>query len=72
MPTSLRDEIVNCMSICEADYASYMLDLPEKDQRLISLIRRKMSKGMEPWYPLTRRYLGKLVYNVSVLYLFTG
>lgn len=66
--TSLRDEIINCANICSASCEDYLEALPERDQRLIAQIRKKNTKGSEPWYPLTRRYLGKLVYNVSLLY----
>ncbi|MCO5574614.1 hypothetical protein L7F22_028403 [Adiantum nelumboides] len=64
--THLRDEIVNCSNICASDHEEYLLDLPDKDQRLITAICKKLSKGSEPWYPLTRRYLAKILYNVQM------
>lgn len=66
MATTLRDEIVNCANICAANSEDYVKDLPERDIKLIAQIRKKNTKGVEPWYPLTRRYLGKLLYNVSM------
>lgn len=66
--TTLRDELVNCANICAADHGEYLKDLPEKDRALIARIRKKSTKGVEPWYPLTRRYLGKLLFNVSFEY----
>ncbi|KAI5054805.1 hypothetical protein GOP47_0029950 [Adiantum capillus-veneris] len=63
----LRDEIVNTNHICAADHESYLVTLPEKDQKLIATVRRKYAtKGTEPWYPLTRRYLGMLVFDVQI------
>ncbi|KAI5068629.1 hypothetical protein GOP47_0016974 [Adiantum capillus-veneris] len=35
-------------------------------QDLIAEVRRKYSKGAEPWYPLPRRYLARLVYDVQM------
>lgn len=62
--THIRDEIVNTNHICAADHESYIKTLPDKDQKLIATVRRKNAKGAEPWYPLTRRYLGMLVFDV--------
>lgn len=63
--THLRDEIVNCSNICAADHEEYLVGLPEKDQNIIASVRKKNTKGVEPWYPLTRRYLAKICYHVS-------
>ncbi|KAI5067819.1 hypothetical protein GOP47_0018347 [Adiantum capillus-veneris] len=62
----LRDEIVNTTHICAADHEVYLKGLPMQDQALIAEVRRKYSKGAEPWYPLTRRYLARLVYDVQM------
>ncbi|KAI5064221.1 hypothetical protein GOP47_0020891 [Adiantum capillus-veneris] len=64
--THLRDELVNCSHICAADHEAYVTGLPEKDQKLIATVRKEYSKGVEPWYTLTRRYLGKLLYDVQM------
>ncbi|MCO5613200.1 hypothetical protein L7F22_067476 [Adiantum nelumboides] len=64
--TTLRDELVSCANICFADHGEYLKDLPERDRMLIARITKKSTKGVEPWYPLTRRYLGKLVFNVQI------
>lgn len=69
--THLRDEIVNLTHICAADPKIYLKDLPEKDQKLIADVRKYYSKGEEPWYPLTRKYLAKLVYDVSKILSFS-
>lgn len=65
--THLRDEIVNLTHICGADPVVYLKALPEKDQKLIADVRKYYSKGEEPWYPLTRKYLARLVYDVSMM-----
>lgn len=71
--THLRDEIVNLTHICGADPIVYLKALPEKDQKLIADVRKYYSKGEEPWYPLTRKYLARLVYDVSgMLSLFSS
>ncbi|KAI5077627.1 hypothetical protein GOP47_0007451 [Adiantum capillus-veneris] len=36
------------------------------DQNLIAAVRKKYAKGSEPWYPLTRCYLGRLVYDIQM------
>lgn len=64
--TSLRDELVNTSNICKADQQAYLQELPEEDVKLITQIRKRSTKGEEPWFPLTRMYLGSLVYNVSM------
>ncbi|KAI5064953.1 hypothetical protein GOP47_0019648 [Adiantum capillus-veneris] len=62
----LRDEIVNMTHICAADHEVYLKGLSMQDQALIAEVRRKYSKGAKPWYPLTRRYLARLVYDVRM------
>ncbi|KAI5080347.1 hypothetical protein GOP47_0005826 [Adiantum capillus-veneris] len=62
----LRDELVNCSHICAADHEEYLKGLSEKDRSIITLVRKRYSKGAKPWYPLTRRYLGKLLYDVQI------
>ncbi|KAI5082090.1 hypothetical protein GOP47_0001833 [Adiantum capillus-veneris] len=62
----LRDEIVNLTHICAADSNVYLKALPEKDQKLIADLRKYYSKGDEPWYPLTQKYLARLVYDVHM------
>ncbi|MCO5608266.1 hypothetical protein L7F22_062472 [Adiantum nelumboides] len=64
--THLRDELVNCTNICGANHDAYLRALPEKDQKIISDVRKKHTKGSEPWYPLTRKYLGRLLYDVQM------
>ncbi|KAI5064833.1 hypothetical protein GOP47_0019528 [Adiantum capillus-veneris] len=64
--THLRDEIVNTTHICAADHVMYLNGLPEKDQNLIAAVRKKYAKGSEPWYPLTRSYLGIIVYDIQM------
>ncbi|KAI5067232.1 hypothetical protein GOP47_0017760 [Adiantum capillus-veneris] len=63
---NLRDDIVNTTHICVVDHEVYLKGLPMQDQALIAEVRRKYSKGAEPWYPLTRRYLARLVYDVKM------
>lgn len=63
--TSLRDELVNTYNICTSNSGDYLKELNDKDVTLIMQIRKKQTKGEEPWFPLTRKYLAKLVYNVS-------
>lgn len=65
--TSLRDELVNTANICSSKHDDYLKELPEEDKRIIESIRKKNTKGSEPWFPLTRRYLARLVYSVSYL-----
>ena len=64
--TSLRDELVNTYNICTSNSQDYLKELPNEDVVLIEKIRKKQTKGDEPWFPLTRKYLAKLVYNVSL------
>ncbi|KAI5061498.1 hypothetical protein GOP47_0024003, partial [Adiantum capillus-veneris] len=64
--THLRDELVNYSHICAADHEAYVTGLPEKDQKLIAVVLKKYSKGVEPWYPLTHRYLVNLLYDVQM------
>ncbi|MCO5549476.1 hypothetical protein L7F22_002947 [Adiantum nelumboides] len=64
--THLRDEIVNLTHICAADPNVYLRALPEKDKKLIADVRKYYSKGEEPWYLLTRKYLARLLYDVQM------
>lgn len=59
---------MNLTHICAADPEVYLNTLPEKDRKLIADVRKYYSKGEEPWYPLTRRYLARLVYDVSGIF----
>ena len=68
--TSLRDELVNTFNICTSNCDDYLKELTDDDVALIEQIRKKQTKGEEPWFPLTRKYLAKLVYNVSLFILF--
>ncbi|MCO5552543.1 hypothetical protein L7F22_006055 [Adiantum nelumboides] len=62
----LRDELINCSHICGADHEEYLKCLSEKGQKVIALIRKKYLKGAEPWYPLPRQQLGKLLYDIQI------
>ncbi|KAI5076304.1 hypothetical protein GOP47_0008369, partial [Adiantum capillus-veneris] len=64
--THLHDEIVNTTHICTADHEMYLEGLLDRDQKLIAAVRKKNAKGTEPWYPLTRRYLGRLIYDIQM------
>ena len=69
LSSHLRDELINCSNICGADHEDYLRALPEKDQKLIDTLRKKITKGEEPWHPLTRRYLARLLFDVSGILL---
>ncbi|KAI5067430.1 hypothetical protein GOP47_0017958 [Adiantum capillus-veneris] len=62
----LRDELVNCAKICSSDHEDYLRALPENDQKLIDTLRKITTKGEEPWHPLTRRYLARLLFDVQM------
>ncbi|MCO5559274.1 hypothetical protein L7F22_012870 [Adiantum nelumboides] len=64
--THICDKIINTTHICATDHEVYLKGLSEKDQKLIATIWRSYAKGVEPWYPLTRKYLGPLVYDVQI------
>ena len=49
----LRDELINCSNICAANHEDYLQSLPETDQNIIDKLRKRSTKGEEPWYPLT-------------------
>ncbi|MCO5573887.1 hypothetical protein L7F22_027662 [Adiantum nelumboides] len=64
--TSLRDELVNTCNICTSNSQDYLKELPHEDVALIDKIQKKQTKGDEPWFPLTRKFLAKLVYNIHM------
>lgn len=63
---SLRDELVNTYNICTSNSQDYLKELPHEDVVLIDKIQKKQTKGDESWFPLTRKYLAKLVYNIQM------
>ncbi|MCO5577299.1 hypothetical protein L7F22_031126 [Adiantum nelumboides] len=64
--THICDKIINTTHICAADHEAYLKGLPEKDRKLIANVWRSHAKGVEPWFPFTRKYLGRLVYDVQI------
>ncbi|MCO5567253.1 hypothetical protein L7F22_020942 [Adiantum nelumboides] len=64
--THIRDKIINTTHICAANHEVHLKGLLEKDQKLIANVRRSHAKGVELWFPLTRKYLGRLVYDVQI------
>ncbi|MCO5595322.1 hypothetical protein L7F22_049363 [Adiantum nelumboides] len=64
--THICDKIINTTHICATDHEVYLKGLPKKNQKLIANVQRSHAKGVEHWFPLTRKYLGRLVYDVQI------
>lgn len=62
---SLRDILINAHNICECDSMVFMRTLSSSEIKSIENWRAQESKGKKPWFPLTRGYLARLVFQVE-------
>ena len=63
--TSLGDELVNTYNICTSNSQDYLKELPHEDVVLIKKFQKKHTNQEDIWFPLIRKFLAKLFYNVS-------
>ncbi|KAI5060227.1 hypothetical protein GOP47_0024647 [Adiantum capillus-veneris] len=64
---SLRDILWNCNNIFKCDINAFLSALPQDQVEVLQSLRAKDTsiKGKQQWYPLTRGYLARLVFQVE-------
>lgn len=64
--TTLKDILFSIRKLCECDMAYFTSKLSRKDLDAVNEVRKKEKEKTkeELWYPLTRYFLAKLLFQV--------